>query len=57
MAKVKVRVLGAVVGGHKRGSVISVEEKAVKHLEENRYVERVAANTKESGKDDSKDGE
>ena len=57
MAKVKVRVLGAVVGGHKRGSVISVEEKAVKHLEENRYVERVAANTKESGKEDSKDGE
>jgi hypothetical protein len=41
MAKVKVRVLDAVVDGHKKGEVISIDERSAKHLESLRYVQRV----------------
>lgn len=39
MAKVKVKVLNAVVDGHKKGAVISIEEKSAIHLEKIGYVE------------------
>lgn len=47
MAKVKVRVLDAVVDGHKKGEVISIDERSAKHLESLRYVQRVGGKATE----------
>lgn len=54
MAKVKVRVLNAVVDGKGKGEVVSVEERSAKHLVSIGYVERVAEAPKkeEGGKED-----
>lgn len=43
MAKVKVEVTNAVVGGKKHGETLTVEEAEAKHLESIGYVQRVAA--------------
>lgn len=54
MAKVKVEVLDAIVGGHRKGDVISVDEHVAKRLEANYYVKRVAASKAETKTDDDK---
>lgn len=51
MAKVKVEVLNAVVDGHTQGEVISIEERSAKHLENLRYVRRVAEKAAPKGDD------
>lgn len=55
MAKVKVEVLDAIVGGHKRGAVISVDEKAAKQLEANYYVKRVEEKADKKSNDGKKE--
>lgn len=52
MAKVKVRVLKAVVDGKTKGEVLSVEEKSAKYLEGIGYVERVAGKQTQNKTDD-----
>lgn len=51
MAKVKVRVLDAIVGGKGKGEVLTVDEKTADHLESIRYVERVAGSKDDENKD------
>lgn len=52
MAKVKVRVLKAIVDGHKEGAVISIEKKSADHFEKVGYVEKVAGKGKEDEKEE-----
>jgi hypothetical protein len=47
MAKVKVEVVNAVVGGKTHGETLTVEEAEAKHLESIGYVKRVAAKKSE----------
>ncbi|MED3974605.1 hypothetical protein P4639_14525 [Priestia megaterium] len=47
MAKVKVEVTNAVVGGKTHGKTLMVEEEEAVKLEKNRYVKRVAAKKSE----------
>lgn len=55
MGKVKVKVLNAVVDGHKEGAIISVDEKSAKHLASINYVAPVAEEKKvEQKKEDGK---
>lgn len=54
MAKVKVKVLDAVVDGHKKDAVISIEEKSAKHLESIGYVE-IQKSASEKKADDNKE--
>ena len=54
MAKVKVRVLDAVVDGHKKGEVISIDEKSAAYLESIRYVKRVGKAETTGGEDAAK---
>lgn len=54
MAKVKVKVLNAVVDGHAEGAVISVDEKSAKHLESIGYVEIQDAAAKDDKKPEDK---
>lgn len=56
MAKVKVRVLNAVVDGHGKGDVIEVDSKSADMLVKNGYVEKVGKNDdkKDEDKDDKK---
>lgn len=56
MAKVKVRVLKAVVDGKGKGEIISIEEKSAKYLESIDYVERVAGKQAPK-KDDGDNGD
>lgn len=49
MAKVKVEVTNAVVGGKKHGETLMVEEAEAKKLEANRYVKRVATKKEDKG--------
>lgn len=54
MAKKKVRVLSAIVGGKKQGDVLDVEEKTAEMLVANRYVEYVKAESKSADSGDKK---
>lgn len=48
MAKVKCKVLNAVVDGKGEGEVVTIEEKSAKHLESIGYVEIQKAEAKKS---------
>lgn len=54
MAKVKVKVLKAVVDGHGEGSVIEVDSKSADMLVKNGYVEKVNAKNDSKNDDDKK---
>lgn len=54
MANVKVKVLDAVVDGHKKGEVIEVDAKSADALVANGYVKLVEAEKKSEAKKDDK---
>lgn len=54
MANVKVKVLDAVVDGHKKGEVIEVDAKSADALVANGYVKLVEAEKKSEAKGEAK---
>lgn len=57
MAKVKAKVLNAVVDGKTKGEIVTIEEKSAKHLESINYVEIVGkASNQKAADDDKKEG-
>lgn len=57
MAKVKVKVLNAMVDGKGPGEVISIEERSAAYYENIRYVERVAEKAAPKGDDKKPSGD